>query len=145
MTVSKPGDQNEVTNRDLLNYVFYSNQSINKSIYRLKKRLSDLQATSPKKEKSQAAPAATRISNCIEAKEEVLRIREAVEGRQALEKEIPTGEELLVLHGDKDATEDQRPGYPLDRIFTYQDLVDAATHAETACQSVEGTATETAN
>ena len=36
VTISKPGSDTEISNRDLLNYIFYSNQSINKNIYRRK-------------------------------------------------------------------------------------------------------------
>ncbi len=135
---SQPGASKEVSNRDLLNYVFYSNQSINKSIYRLKNRLSLNQSVGQDKESKKNRVPSHRISDCIEAKEEILRIREAIEGRQALEKKVSSGTDVLMLPESQKEDSAESSGYYLDKIYTLQDLVEVQSKAESACAGIEG-------
>ncbi len=137
VTISKPGSDAEVTTRDLLNYIFYSNQSISKSLYRLKqKRTEDIPQPEPLEPGEIPSsdidpPGLDDIKSCAAAKEEVLRIREALEGRISLEKKSPTGFSLLTT----DTTGDAESGsaYYHDKYYTEQDLQESLVKMEEIC------------
>jgi hypothetical protein len=139
ITTSKPGSDEKITNRQLLNYLFYSNQSINKNIYRLKNRTETTTPTPtgeepiPQKETSEN----DLIQTCAALKEEVLRIQEALEGRQSLEKKAPTGNRLLISDSTSDTGEESRQSeYYHDKYYTRQDLLEALANAEKTCAEV---------
>lgn len=132
-TLSQPGKNAKISNRDLLNYIFYSNQSINKNIYRLKSRLSALQSVNQPPDQTTNAASAQKIVACLEAKEEILRVQEAIEGRLALEKKIVQGSAALTIQ----SSEEQATSYYPDKIYTYQDLVEAQSKERLACAEIE--------
>lgn len=148
-TYSKLGEGVEISNRDLLNYIFYSNQSINKNLSRFKnnlierelleKQVRTMPGASDEEESdgSKKPELSTQsVLACADAKEEVMRIISALEGRQRLEKSIPAGESSFKIN-PTDALEEQSANeYFVDKYYTYQDLQEARSSAETACKNL---------
>ena len=130
LVTTKPGVAGEIRNRDLLNYIFYATQSTEKSLYRLKNRLAEIGANVAQDGETSADKKGVsdnrRIINCADAKEEVIRIQNALEGRQSLEKLVTRGTESENTEAGTSATS-------VDRYFTIQDLGEAKNRVHSVC------------